>query len=79
MKYNNYLDRIRLLSLESLEIPRLEFDLMLVFKILNNILDVNNKNLLQLSNQYTPYDDILCIVKHNRLIREKFVLFEFQI
>ena len=38
LKYNNYLDRLRILKLESLEKRRLKLDLILVYKILNNLI-----------------------------------------
>ena len=40
MKYNTYADRLLQLNIESLELRRLQFDLITVYKILNNHIDI---------------------------------------
>ena len=40
MKYNSYADRLLQLNIESLELRRLQFDLITVYKILNNHIDI---------------------------------------
>ena len=39
-KYNSYFDRLEILGLESLELRRLQFDLITVYKIFHNFIDL---------------------------------------
>ena len=41
IKYNSYNDRLKQLNLESLEMRRLQYDLIMIYKILNNLIDLN--------------------------------------
>ena len=41
IKFSNYTDRLNILQLETLEIRRLKFDLILAYKILNNYVDLD--------------------------------------
>ena len=55
LKYENYEDRLKILNLESLELRRVKFDLILVYKLLNNLLDVNSSNFFVLNNIQSKY------------------------
>ena len=41
IKYNNYYHRCNILNLETLEIRRVKFDLILIFKIINNLINLD--------------------------------------
>ena len=41
IKYNNYLHRLDILHLETLEIRRVKQDMILIYKMLNNLIDLN--------------------------------------
>jgi hypothetical protein len=45
IKYDNYKDRLRILNLETLELRRLHYDLITIYKIMNNLVDTNTSKL----------------------------------
>lgn len=49
IKFNNYSDRLNILNLESLETRRIKFDIILMYKIFNNLIDVNFEELFRSS------------------------------
>ena len=55
LKYLNYIDRLKILNLESLELRRVKSDLILVYKIMNNLIDINNSKLFTLNNIHSKY------------------------
>ena len=56
IKFNSYTDRLKIFKLESLEYRRVKFDLVLVYKILNQLIDINPDDFFQLSNFYSNYN-----------------------
>ena len=56
ISYNNYLDRLKLLNIESLEYRRLKQDLILLYKIINDLIDVGNINLFTKSQATNNYN-----------------------
>ena len=56
IKYESYADRLTILQIESLEYRRVKFDLILLYKILNNIVHANNENLFLFSNIQNSYN-----------------------
>ena len=46
---------MQILNLETLELRRLRTDLTLIYKILHNILDINNENFLKVSELHSTY------------------------
>ena len=56
IKFNSYLDRLRILNLESLEVRRVKFDIILMFKIFNNLVDVPFKDYFTNSLSATKYN-----------------------
>ena len=56
LKYNSYLDRLKTLKLETLEYRRLKQDLVLVYKILNSLIDVRNGNMFKVSQTSNSYN-----------------------
>ena len=57
IQYSSYQDRLKQLKLRSLEYRRLQFDLILVYKILNNLIEShNNPPAFILSNLNTTYN-----------------------
>ena len=68
IKFNSYTDRLQVMGIKSLEYRRLKFDIILLYKILNNLLHVNNnvKGLLKKSqflNKYSLRRHHLCLHK----------------
>ena len=55
IKYNNYEHRLKLLNINSLEYRRVKFDLILVYKIINNLIDLNFETFFALSNYGSVY------------------------
>ena len=49
IKYNNYEHRLSILNLDTLEIRRIKYDLILIFKILHNLLDLQFDNFFTIS------------------------------
>ena len=47
IKYANYEDRLRILNLESLQLRRLRYDLVAVYKVLNNLVDIESSQLFE--------------------------------
>ena len=77
IKYNNYKDRLKILQLESLEKRRLKFDLTLAYKIINNLIKVNNDffKVKDFQNKYTLRRNSLYLQKPKiarTLIRQNF-------
>ena len=56
ISYNNYIDRCRILKLETLEIRRVKFDLILIYKITNKLIDVDFSIFFKLSSSITSYN-----------------------
>ena len=63
-KYNSYEDRLKILGLESLELRRLHSDLITVYKILNNLIDIDFADFFEIKN--TDYN-----LRHHRLSLKK--------
>ena len=55
IKYQSYSDRLTILNLESLELRRLRYDLTLVYKILHQLIYVNNQGMFELNNMRTNH------------------------
>ena len=55
LKYNSYTHRLDILNLESLELRRVKCDLILVYKLINKLLDVNDTNFFTLSEIHSKY------------------------
>ena len=56
ISFENYQDRLKILNLETLEKRRIKFDLILMYKIHNNLLDVSFQNLFKDSIISTSYN-----------------------
>ena len=56
IKYNDYKHRLNLLNIESLEYRRVKFDLIQVYKIINNIIDIDCSKFFTFSNYNSIYE-----------------------
>ena len=69
INFNSYSDRLKILNLETLEIRRIKIDIILMFKIFNNLIDVNFEEHFRNSVSIKRYD----LRGHkNRLFRPKY-------
>ena len=62
--FNNYSDRMKVFGLESLEYRRVKFDLVLVYKILNHLIDVDPDQFFLPSSFYSNHH----LRRHNRCL-----------
>ena len=68
IRFRDYEDRRKILKIESLEYRRLKIDLILVYKIINNLIDINIPNfftLSQINNIYSLRRHTLYLEKSN--------------
>ena len=56
IKYNNYKDRLNLFNINSLEYRRVKFDLILLYKIVNKLIDLNFSTYFTLSDYSCVYN-----------------------
>ena len=56
LKFNNYLERLDLMNMNSLEYRRLEFDLILLYKILHKMIYINLQDTISISNILSTYN-----------------------
>ena len=56
LRFNNYLERLDLMSMNSLEYRRLEFDLILLYKILHKMIHINLQDTISISNILSTYN-----------------------
>ena len=56
IRFNNYQQRLEILNLDSLEIRRVKFDLIAMFKISHNILDINFNEFFETNLSYSKYN-----------------------
>ena len=69
INFNSYSDRLKILNLETLEIRRIKIDIILMFKIFNNLIDANFEEHFRNSVSIKRYD----LRGHkNRLFRPKY-------
>ena len=64
LKFNSYKDRLKIFNLESLEYRRVKCDLILVYKILNNLIDIEPNTLFKRSNFYSSHN----LRRHNQCL-----------
>ena len=64
IKFNSYKDRFKIFNLESLEYRRVKYDLILVFKILNDLIDIEQNILFKRSNFYLNHN----LRRHNQCL-----------
>ena len=55
-KFSSYQDRLNIMNLDTLEIRRVRFDLMFMYKILNNIVDVDQNDLFKINRAAKIYN-----------------------
>ena len=67
IKYKDYNDRLRILNLESLQTRRVKNDLVMLYKILNNIVDINFTSYFEFNNLGGHY-----LRRHSLYINRKF-------
>ena len=56
IKYNNYNHRLHILNLETLEIRRIKNDLIIIYKILNNLIDLKFDNFFKFNQNLNYYN-----------------------
>ena len=56
IKFQNYEERLRILNLESLEIRRIKFDIVLMFKIQNKLIDIDFDKFFKTKPSSTKYN-----------------------
>ena len=56
LKYNNYHHRCKILNLETLEIRRVKYDLILIYKIVNNLIDLDFSSLFKFNSNLNSYN-----------------------
>ena len=56
LRFNNYLERLDLMNMNSLEYRRLEFDLILLYKILHKMIYINLQDTISISNILSTYN-----------------------
>ena len=68
-----YLERLHILSLESLETRRIKNDLVLLFKIVNNIVDIESENMFSFNTNNTRGHYEKINIQHSRVNCRKYV------
>ena len=56
IKFNSYIDRLKIWEIETLEYRRLKMDLILLFKILNGFIDIKSEDHFKLPEFYQTYN-----------------------
>ena len=56
IKYSNYTNRLQILKIESLEYRRLKYDMIVIYKILNNLIDINMNDFFTISDIHKQYE-----------------------
>ena len=67
-----YVERLQILGLSSLECRRIYFDLILLYKMCNNLIDIDFESLFQFNRSTTRGHKYKIMVKHARLNTRKF-------
>ena len=67
-----YIDRLNALNLKSLEERRLNFDLILLFKIINNLIPLNPNDFIEFANLSTRGHNLKIRVKYSRTNIKKY-------
>ena len=56
IKYDSYFHRLQLLNLETLELRRVKIDLIITYKIINNLVDINSTDFLKINLNLKNYN-----------------------